>query len=132
MKEFDKNTKDDAAWADFLSGAAQLEARDEQSTNHVLAALKLERTGNTDAAWNTYLSKAAELRPVDLGAVQPALNAVQLERKKHRILKLNITRAVAGFAAAAVAAVAFVVLSPPSSADSSEVYSLYQEASTGW
>ncbi len=117
-------------WDDFLSDAAQLEARDQASTDHVLNALKLERQDNP--TWNAYLSSAAVLRPVDNHVIQPTLNVVKLERQKTRVLRLNITRAVAGFAAAAAVAAGFVFLSPATSADANEAYNVYQEASTGW
>lgn len=120
----------DAAWTGFLSSAAQLDARDEGSTEVVLNALRLERQENP--AWNVYLSSAATLRPVDNNVIQPTLQAVKLERQKTRVLRLNITRAVAGFAAAAAVAAGFVFLSPAVSADPSEAYNVYQEASTGW
>jgi hypothetical protein len=128
VRTVNNNTND--AWDDFLSNAAQTNARDEASTEHVLKALRLERQENP--AWNAYLSSATTLRPVDMAVVQPALQAVKLERKKTQVLRLNITRAVAGFAAAAAVAAGFVLLSPSASADPSEAYSVYQEASTGW
>lgn len=123
-----KNTNN--RWDEFLSSAAQLETRDEASTEHVLNALRLERQENP--TWNAYLSHASVLRPVDNNAIQPALKAVKLERQKTRVLRLNITRAVAGFAAAAAVAAGFVFLNPSASADPSEAYNVYQEASTGW
>ena len=118
------------AWDEFLSNAAQTNTRDEASTEHVLNVLKLERQENP--AWNAYLSSASVLRPIDNNAIQPTLQAVKLERKKTRVLRLNITRAVAGFAAAAAVAVGFVFLNPSVSADEAEAYNVYQEASTGW
>jgi hypothetical protein len=64
-----------------------------------------------------------------LPSIQPLLRR---ERQKRKLLRLNLTRAVAGLAAAAVAAVTLVVFSPSASADPSEAYSLYQEANIGW
>jgi hypothetical protein len=124
------NNETNNTWADFLSSAAQLEARDEASTEIVLNALRQERQENP--SWNAYLSSAATLRPIDNNAIQPTLQAVKLERQKTRVLRLNITRAVAGFAAAAAVAAGFVFLSPSVSADPDEAYTVYQEASTGW
>ncbi len=117
-------------WDKFLSNAAQTNPRDEASTEHVLNALRLERQENP--AWNAYLSSAAVLRPIDNNAIQPTLKALKLERQKTRVLRLNITRAVAGFAAAATVAAGFVFLNPSVSADEAEAYNVYQEASTGW
>ena len=123
-------THNNTAWDEFLSSAAQLDNRDEASTEHVLNALRLERQENP--TWNAYLSHASVLRPVDNNAIQPTLKAVKLERQKTRVLRLNITRAVAGLAAAAAVAAGFVFLNPSVSADPSEAYNVYQEASTGW
>ncbi len=122
------NHNNDDTWADFLSSAAQPTARDQASTDHVLNALRLERQENP--TWNAYLSSGAVLRPIDLKAVQPTLVAIKLERL--RVLRLNLTRAVAGLAAAATVAAGFVFLNPTTSADANEAYTVYQEASTGW
>jgi hypothetical protein len=119
-------------WDEFLSSAAQTSARDEASTEHVLNALKLERQHGNDPTWNAYLSSGAELRSVDFMTVQPVLNTIKLERQKHKVLRLNITRSIAGLAAAAAVAAGFVFLSPSANADPTEAYIVYQEASTGW
>jgi hypothetical protein len=119
-------------WDNLLSGAAQLSETDQNSTQAVLSALKLERQRGTDPVWTNYLSHAVQLRPVDLAAINPTLAVLRRERQKRKLLRLNLTRAVAGLAAAAVAAVTLVVFSPSASADPSEAYSLYQEANIGW
>jgi hypothetical protein len=124
--------EEDLGWNSLLSSAAQLSETDHNSTDAVLSAIRLERERATDPTWTNYLSKAAQLRPVDMAAVAPTLKALQLERQKHKVLRLNLTRAIAGFAAAAVAAVAFVVLTPSPSADPTEAYTAYQEANSGW
>jgi hypothetical protein len=124
---------EDQGWAEFLSGAARLEPSDEQATDRVLSALRTERMGNADdQRWSQYLSSAAQLQPVDYGAVKPALQALQTVRSKRRVLRLNLARAVAGLAAATVAAVALTTLSPAVNADSDEAYTAYTEASRGW
>ena len=127
----------DNQWADFLSKAAKLEARDSASTQHVLSALHdeqhSEQQRGNDPKWSAYLSGGAVLRPIDLGAVQPVLRAMQTQRQKQH--KLNLTRVLAGCAAAAIAtaaAFALVILLPSPSADPSEAYNLYSEANTGW
>ncbi|MGL5003552.1 MAG: hypothetical protein ACRDAM_11480, partial [Casimicrobium sp.] len=99
-QEFDNTTANDSSWAEFLSSAAQLEDRDQQAADRVLAALRTERMSSPeDLQWSRYLSAAAQLRPVDQGAVKPALQALQTVRTKRRVLRLNLTRAVAGLAA---------------------------------
>ncbi|MFN3265997.1 MAG: hypothetical protein ACK41E_04060 [Deinococcales bacterium] len=127
-----KHHQTDKNWDDFLSSAAQLSETDRASTASVLGMLKLERERAQDPAWASYLSSAAQLRPVDMDVVAPTLQALELERKKRKVLRLTLTRAVAGFAAAAVATVAFVTFFPAASADPSEAYNLYQEANVGW
>jgi hypothetical protein len=119
-------------WDSLLSSAAQLSETDHNSTNAVLSALKLERERGTDPVWTSYLSHAVQLRPVDVAAITPTLEVLRFERQKRKILRLNLTRAVAGLAAAAVAAVSLVVFSPAASADPSEAYSAYKEANVGW
>jgi hypothetical protein len=119
-------------WNKLLSSAAQLSETDQNSTNAVLSALKLEREHGTDPAWASYLSHAVQLRPVDMAVINPTLEALRLERQKRKVLRLNLTRAVAGLAAAAVAAVSLVVFSPAASADPNEAYAVYKEANVGW
>jgi hypothetical protein len=124
------NPSNNQDWDTLLSSAAQLSETDHNSTSAVLSALKRER--GTDPAWTSYLSQAVQLRPVDVAAIQPTLEKLRLERQKRKVLRLNLTRAVAGLAAAAVAAVTLVVFSPAASADPSEAYSAYKEANIGW
>jgi hypothetical protein len=122
----------DSSWSSLLSSAAQLSETDHNSTNAVLSALQSERERAADPAWASYLSSAVQLRPVDFAAAAPTLAMLRLERQKRKTLRLTLTRAIAGVAAAAVAAVAFVVLTPTASADPTEAYTAYQEANIGW
>ena len=127
------NDSSDERWAEFLSSAAARSETDERATREVLAALKRERDGVADgSAWATYLSKAAQLNERDAGAVQPALAAVRRERQRLEHWRLNVTRFVTAAAAAAAVVVAVTVLRPAASADPSDAYSAYQEASRGW
>jgi hypothetical protein len=114
-------------WDNLLSTAAQLSETDHGSTNAVLSVLKFERERGTDPTWIRYFSSAVQLRPVDMAAVSPTLEALRFERQKRKVLRLKLTRAIAGLAAAAVAAVSLGVFSPAASADPSEAYNLYTE-----
>lgn len=120
-------------WDEFLSSGAKLSEADLEATNRVLGALKLEREGVADGSpWAQYLSSAAQLSDTDARAVQPALQAVRLARQQARRWRLNVTRFVAGAAAAVAVVAAVSVFSPSASADPSDAYSAYQEAARGW
>jgi hypothetical protein len=123
---------EDAAWANFLSGAADLREVDQNAASTVLNALKLERTH--DASWAKYLSSGAVLRPVDYASVKPALNAVNLERTRARkVLRLNVIRFVTTSAAVAAVVIGALVFRPVShDADPTEAFAAYQEANQGW
>ncbi len=130
---------EDAAWAALLSGASQVNARDEQATDAVLNALRLERSKAktvTQDDWDRALSRASQLREQDVRAIQPALEAVRVARTRSRHRQLVLNRAFAGFAAAAVIAGALILRTPSTSmnasADPGEAYVVYQEASRGW
>jgi hypothetical protein len=123
---------EDAAWANFLSGAAALREVDENAAPKVLNALKLER--ETDTTWANYLSSGAVLRPVDYASVKPALIAVKLERGYARkVLRLNIMKFITASAAVAAVMIGVLVFRPSSAdADPTEAFTAYQEASQGW
>ncbi len=123
---------EDAAWASFLSSAAELREVDENAAPKVLNALKLER--EHDATWANYLSSGAVLRPVDYASVKPAIEAVKLERTRARkVLRLNIMKFVTASAAVAAVMIGVLVFRPASTdADPTEAFTAYQEASQGW
>ncbi len=130
---------EDAAWAGFLSNAADLREVDNNASSNVLKALKLERTQNLVVAdgetWANYISSGAVLRPVDYASVKPVLAAVHLERTKNRkILRLNIMRFVTASAAVAAVVIGVIVFQPQriTEADPTEAFAAYQEASQGW
>lgn len=142
---------EDAAWAKLISGAVKLGPKDDDATNAVLNALKLERSGMAQsrpeqprleqpklkrygqADWDRSLSRASQLREVDHRAVKPALEAVRSERVRVQHRRLVLNRAFAGFAAAAVIAGVLILRAPHSTtADPGDAYAVYQEASQGW
>jgi hypothetical protein len=141
--ELENLLPEDAAWAGFLSDAAELREVDENAAPKVLNALKLERSEamnqtllerEQNATWANYLSSGAVLRPVDYASVKPALNAVKLERTRARkVLQLNIMKFVTASAAVAAVMIGVLVFRPASTdADPTEAFTAYQEASQGW
>jgi hypothetical protein len=130
--ELENLLPEDAAWASFLSVAADLREVDKNAAPKVLNALKLER--ETDVTWAKYLSSGAVLRPVDYSSVKPALEAVKLERTRVRkVLHLNIIKFVTTSAAVAAVMIGVLVFRPASTdADPTEAFTAYQEASQGW